>query len=44
MRIRGRPSWRLTIDEPEGLHPVLFVRDCYRLPAGAAGLVAERGR
>jgi len=37
MRIRGRPSWRLTIDEPEGLHLVLFVRDCYRLPAGEAG-------
>src|SRR5712691_11801165 len=37
MRMQGRPSWRIVIDEPEDLHLVLFVRDCCRLPAGAAG-------
>lgn len=37
MQRKGRPSWQIAIDEPEDLHLVLFVRDCCRLPAGAAG-------
>ncbi len=28
MRARGETSWRVTIDSPEGLHLLLFVRDC----------------
>jgi hypothetical protein len=37
MRRQHRMSWQMTIDEPESLHLVLFVRDCYRLPVAAAG-------
>ena len=43
MRIRGHPSWRLAIDEPGGLHLVLSVRDCYRLPVAARSWRAIRG-
>jgi hypothetical protein len=33
----GRPSWQITIDEPEDLHLVLFVRDCFGLPGDSPG-------
>lgn len=37
MKVAGKPSWQIRIDEPEDLHVVLFVRDSCRLEIVARG-------